>query len=142
MKKCMRKSFTIYLILAVLLTMLPACVGTAWAQNEGDGQLVAVGYTSDKTYITKSMTVNLSIKLKHTGKQTVDDSLVDVNRLVDSFSGGKIDKAVTSGEGQTFTMDVSVSGAVYSGSGRSLKLMVGIQGDYEQIEIPIAECKE
>ena len=42
MKKCMRKSITIYLILAVLLTMLPACVGTAWAQNEGGGQLVAV----------------------------------------------------------------------------------------------------
>ncbi len=142
MKKCMRKCFAIYLILAVLMSMMLVGTGAAWAQNEGGGQLVAVGYTSDRSNITKDMTVNLSIKLKHTGKQTVDDGLVDVTRLVDSFSGGKIDKAVTSGEGQTFTMDVSVSGLKYTGSGRSLKLMVGIDRDYEEIEIPITECKE
>ncbi|MGN0714087.1 MAG: hypothetical protein ACI4LJ_09895, partial [Anaerovoracaceae bacterium] len=139
MKKCMKKSFTIYLILAVLLTMVPAGTGAAWA---GTGELVAEGYTVDKTQITKGMTVSMSVKLKHTGKQTVDESLVDVSRLVDSFSGGTIYKAVTSQPGQTFTMDVSISGLTYTGTGKSLKLMVGIDGAYEQIEIPITECKE
>lgn len=139
MKNRIKKWIAIGLTLAVVLTGSSA----AWAQNgAAGGELVAMGYTVDRSVITKGTSVSFSIRLKHTGKTSVDESQVDVSRLVDSFSGGKIDKAVTSGEGQTFTMDVSVSGAVYSGSGRSLKLMVGIQGDYEQIEIPIAECKE
>ena len=127
MKNRIKKWIAIGLTLAVVLTGSSA----AWAQNgAAGGELVAMGYTVDRSVITKGTSVSFSIRLKHTGKTSVDESQVDVSRLVDSFSGGKIDKAVTSGEGQTFTMDVSVSGAVYSGSGRSLKLMVGIQGDY------------
>ena len=38
MKKCMRKCFAIYLILAVLMSMMLVGTGAAWAQNEGGGR--------------------------------------------------------------------------------------------------------
>ena len=147
MKECMRKCFAIYLILAVLMTMVLACVGTAWA---GTGELVAEGYTvngnSPGPTISKGNRVNITVQIKHTGIETTGTNEIDVSRLVDSFGGGSInryeDVHIESEVGQTFKMEVTIKDLTYTGTGKSLKLMVGIDNAYEQIEIPITECKE
>lgn len=146
MKECMRKCFTIYLILAVLMTMMLACACTAWAAETPPPEMVVRNYTvtGNVGTITKGMSVNITVHLKYAGQNTESgDMQIDVSRLVDSFNGGNIDSwQVTSAADTPFTMDVVMTGLKYTGTGNSLKLMVGVKGSYTQITVPVTECKE
>lgn len=140
MKKLMKKCLNIYLIAAVVLTMALGTGAAAWAdEGAAGGQLVATGYTVNSSRITKGARVNITVNLKHTLKTIPADA--DVSRMVDSFSGGTVETTVPDG-GSAHTMTVTLKDLTYSGTGKSLKLMVGIGSDYEQIEIPISECVE
>ena len=139
MKKLMKKCLNIYLIAAVVLTMALGTGAAAWAdEGAAGGQLVATGYTVNSSRITKGARVNITVNLKHTLKTIPADA--DVSRMVDSFSGGTVETTVP--DGGAHTMTVTLKELTYSGTGKSLKLMVGIGSAYEQIEIPISECVE
>ena len=145
MKECMKKCFAIYLILAVLMTMLLAGTGAAWAETPPP-EMVVRNYTvaGNIGTITKGMSVNITVHLKYAGQNTESsDMQIDVSRLVDSFNGGNVDSwQVTSAEGTPFTMDVVMTGLKYTGTGNSLRLMVGVKGSYTQITVQVTECKE
>ena len=147
----------------IVIMIAVSAAGSGWATEEtGDGsaavpgtpaggqgsvfsgELVPTGYSADRTSISKGSTVKITVQLKYADQSAGEGITVDATRLVDSFSGGIIDSsAITvTPAGQSFLIDIPVSGLVYGGTGNSLKLMVSIGGKYEQIEIPIKECKE
>lgn len=142
MKNLLRKS----LILAMAFTMVFS-FSAAGASAEQEGSLVVTSYTVDDTNINKGETVNVTVFLKHTSIMSTDiadSGLLDVSRVVDSFSGGSItaEKLDTAGN---LEFKVTVSGLKYSGSGNSLKLMAGYrnsQGTFDDIVVNILECKE
>ena len=157
----MKKCLTVWMVLAVMLAAM-AGSGLAWAADSGEdgsgsgagspaandsGSLVVTSYTVDKASITKGTTVTAGLHLKHTGVKTPENPSglqLDISRLVDSFSGGQINYAVTSGPGNPLEVDISISGLTYSGSGKSLKLMVGgIPGvSYTPVEVSVVQAKE
>lgn len=160
MKSVLNRWIHIVLIIAVVMAL---GAGSGWAEEETgtetpagpgtsagsqssafSGELVPTGYTADRGTITKGSAVKITVQLKYADKSAGEGITVDATRLVDSFSGGTIDSsaiAVTPA-GQSFLIDIPVSGLVYGGTGNSLKLMISIGGKYEQIEIPIKECRE
>lgn len=160
MKHVLKRWIHIGLIIVMVMSMAAA---GGWADEEGNtqppavqetpeigqpadfsGELVPTGYTADRSSITKGTRVKISVQLKYADRSAGEGITVDATRLVDSFSGGTIDSsAITvTPAGQSFLIDIPVTGLVYGGVGNSLKLMVSIGGKYEQIEIPIKECKE
>ncbi|MBR5489337.1 MAG: hypothetical protein IKV72_06490, partial [Firmicutes bacterium] len=160
MKHVLKRWIHIGLIIVMVISMAAA---GGWADEEGNtqppavqetpeigqsadfsGELVPTGYTADRSSITKGTRVKISVQLKYADRSAGEGITVDATRLVDSFSGGTIDSsAITvTPAGQSFLIDIPVTGLVYGGVGNSLKLMVSIGGKYEQIEIPIKECKE
>ncbi len=141
MKQFMKKSLNIFLTAVLLLT---AAVSFGWADvtEESGGQFVVTGYTVDRSLISKDREVNISLHLKHTGQKTAEGTSADISRLVDSFSGGTIHYAVTSAVDAPLELDISVSKLKYSGTGKSLKLMISAGGVYEQLEVIIKECEE
>lgn len=137
MKIALQKGFH---ILVAVLIILSAAVNPVLAETEG--AFAVTGYTSSLSQITKGSEVSFSIHLKHTSLLTIENQTADISRLVDSFSGGTIHYAVTSSKNEPLELDVSVSKLKYTGSGRSLKLMINAGGTYEQLDISVVECKE
>jgi len=137
MKQFLKKSISLCLAVVMLMSLT---AGTGWAETAGE--FVVTGYTASRTQITKGMEVNISLHLKHTEQKTAEGAAADISRLVDSFSGGTIHYAVTSAVGEPLELDVSVSKLKYSGTGKSLKLMISAGGAYEQLEVIVKECVE
>ena len=86
--------------------------------------------------------------LKHTNRLASDIggdlNNLQISRKVDSFSGGSAPVASNISTG-LLEFDVTVTGIVYKGTGKSLSLMIGyngMAGKQDSIEIPVTECKE
>lgn len=146
MKNLIRKSLILTMALIMVFTLTATGV---YAAGEGSGSLVVTSYTVKDTNINKGETVDIGVRLKHTGitsTDVTDPTALDVSRMVDSFEGGQIYTAmVTDATSGQLEFDVTVAGAKYKGTGNSLKLMVGYKGTsapYENLEISIVECKE
>lgn len=137
--KFWKKSFSVCLAVLLLLT---SAVGIGWAAEEG--QFVVTGYKIDPVGkpIRTGNTVNMTVSLKHTSYRTEEVAVLDADRMVDSFSDGEAAANATSAVGEPLTVDVEIKGLKYSGVGQSLKLMVGTDGNYQQMDIVIKECIE
>ena len=123
------------LMLSLLLTAVPALPARA-AES-----LVVTSYEANSSSITKGQTVSLTLHLKYTGSA---DSVknIDVSRLVDSFSGGTKAVSTRTTGSAPLEFDVTYSGLVYSGTGRSFRLMVGLDGSYDNVEISVSQAVE
>ena len=142
MKRFWEKS----LVLVMALVMVFAAAMPVYAAP-ADGSLVVTSYTVNDSDINKGETVTVTVNLKHTSISGSDIGAaenLDISRLVDSFSGGDIAVKSFSASGPLqFTLEIS--GLKYSGSGNSLKLMVGYTnapGTFDDVALSIIECKE
>ena len=149
MKKILKKS--LYILLAAVLVMT---MGSGFAMADtagGTADLIPISYTVDKggTPFSSEInvntgSVNINVVLKYAGKSSTTGIVPDVSKMVDSFNGGLIapDNVVVTSDKDSFTITVRVMDLTYTGVGNSLKLMVGLNGDYSQITVPIRQCKE
>ena len=149
----MKKSFRILLsILLIAAVAVPAAV-PALAAAPSDP--VVTGYTlpSSVRSMGKGSNVPITVSVKDTAVITAavspdgeDTDNLDITRLLDSFSTGKIDKIeITSELGDPLCFDFVVTGAVYSGVGKELRFMMGyknIPDSYNQLDVTIKECVE
>ncbi len=151
MKRILKKGFAISLALMLVLSAMSvfAFAETPTA-GEAKGSFEVTGYEVKNagtnvvnTYITKGSRVDITLQMKYNTAGEFDIDKIDVARLVDSFSGGKaeVDKTSWTTAG-SFAFSVKVTNLQYKGTGQSLKLMVSNQDTYQNIEVPIAECKE
>ena len=153
MNNLLRKSFILTMVFAMVLTMFAAFHITEDA-SASSGELVVTGYTvtaangAAVSRITKGTTVNITMHLKHTNRLESDIggnlNNLQISRKVDSFSGGSAPVASNISTG-LLEFDVTVTGIVYKGTGKSLSLMIGyngMAGEQDSIEIPVTECKE
>ena len=153
MNNLFRKSFILTMVFAMVLTMFAAFHITEDA-SASSGELVVTGYTvtaangAAVSRITKGTTVNITMHLKHTNRLASDIggdlNNLQISRKVDSFSGGSAPVASNISTG-LLEFDVTVTGIVYKGTGKSLSLMIGyngMAGEQDSIEIPVTECKE
>ena len=153
MNNLLRKSFILTMVFAMVLTMFAAFHITEDA-SASSGELVVTGYTvtaangAAVSRITKGTTVNITMHLKHTNRLASDIggdlNNLQISRKVDSFSGGSAPVASNISTG-LLEFDVTVTGIVYKGTGKSLSLMIGyngMAGEQDSIEIPVTECKE
>ena len=152
MKKILKKGFAISLALMLVLSAMSVfAFAETTTTGEAKGSFEVTGYEVKNagtnvvnTYIVKGSRVDITLKMKYNdaaGQFAIKS--IDVARLVDSFSGGKAE-VVQGSESNTgsFAFEVKVSNLQYKGTGQSLKLMVSNQNTYQNIDVPIAECKE
>ena len=153
MNNVLKRSFILTMVLAMVLTICTAFTITEDA-SASSGELVVTGYTvtaangAAVSRITKGTTVNITMHLKHTNRLASDIggdlNNLQISRKVDSFSGGSAPVASNISTG-LLEFDVTVTGIVYKGTGKSLSLMIGyngMAGEQDSIEIPVTECKE
>ena len=151
MKKLLKKGLVLCL---TALMMLGTVQGSAFAETDKDskgGSFEVVSYDVKNagtnvvnSYITKGSKVDITLEMKYNAAGgSFDINTIDVARLVDSFSGGNVQVDKNSGTTTgSFAFRVKVTNLQYKGSGQSLKLMVSNQDTYQNVEVPIAECKE
>ena len=148
MKRFFRRVLLFCLVSAAVLGTVPT--GVLAAES---GAISVTGYAltvqsgAAVTSLAKGGTVNIRLSFKDTGHKTgeIAESAIDVTRLVDSFSGGVPAVKVTSAADALLTFDVTVTGAVYKGTGKSLSLKVGypqFEGSYQSFDVSIAEAVE
>ena len=149
----MKKSFRILLsILLIAAVAVPFAVPVLAA---GPSDPVVTGYTlpSSVRSMGKGSNVPITVSVKDTAVTTSlvspdgeDTENLDITRLLDSFTGGKIDMIeITSELGDPLCFDFVVTGAVYSGVGKTLRFMMGyknIKDSYNQLDVTIRECVE
>ncbi|MBQ1228900.1 MAG: hypothetical protein IIX87_03400 [Firmicutes bacterium] len=143
MKKFLEKS----IVLLTAFIMVFAAAVPVYAAPAGDGSLVVTSYAVNDKDINKGETVTVTVSLKHTSISASDignTGTLDISRLVDSFSGGDILVTDFAKSGPLeFTLEIS--NLKYSGSGNSLKLMVGYTnapGTFDDVMLNIIECRE
>ncbi len=146
MRKIWEKSFSLVVALMMVLTMIvPAFASESRsASREGlKGSFEVTEYAVNSSYITKGSKVNITLTVKYnaTDGSELNINDLDLDRLVDSFSGGTIQKATQSDSG-TFKFQVEIQGLTYKGSGNTLRLMVKKGSGYQNLETTISECKE
>ena len=92
--------------------------------------------------------IEVTIKdLEHAGKDVVSGD-IDISRVADNFTMG--DKVTSdnitlnnSASTEPFSATIKISGLEYSGTGNTLKLLIGIKGKYQKdVVLSISECKE
>jgi hypothetical protein len=144
MKKNILKRLTAAALLAVCLLMaLPGAALAADGQPAGGG-LAVTAYEVSSPSIRRNDAVDLTMHFIMSGS-TADDAQsrgLDVSRLVDSFSGGSQEVRITSSGADPLTFDVTFRGLVYSGSGKSFRVMAGVGGAFENAEITVREANE
>lgn len=148
MKSCfLKRSAAILLIVAAVLVIFPASALAAGGSIVATGYYVSGSSGGSVSRITQGSVVDITVSVKDTSLTTdkfnVND--LDVSKLVDSFSGGSITTNVTSQGTSPLTYNVRLSGLKYSGTGKSLKLMIGTKGEaasYETIELSVSEAVE
>ena len=142
MKNRMRKLGALCLLLAVLASVVPPA-----ARAAGSAPVVK-SYTVAPAGISKGQTAKLTVYLKDPGTTTKDAkdakaNSLDVSRLVDSFSEGTVSTPViTSAPGEPLEFYVVCSNLVYSGSGKSFRLMAGVDGAYTNLEFSVSQAVE
>lgn len=148
MKKWLKGLISIYLVAALMVSALPY-IKTAYADEEKNSNLVLTSYeTSRSGSIRKGQHTDITLYFKDTGLKSSDISTsesIDVTRLVDSFNGDAHRVLITSSGEEVLEFTVTLNGISYSGSGKSLRLLVGYKGlpaAYTTIETSISEAVE
>ena len=109
---------------------------------------VLVKYTVSRSTIHKGNTATIQVSVKHpdlTLRQIGGRDNLDITRLVDSFSGGEVAVAVTSGEDDLLTYDITFSNLTYSGYGKTLRFLSGYKDSrqpFSTMELSVAEAVE
>ncbi len=150
MKHLFTRAAAAFLLLAVLISVLPAGAAAVDAISP-----VVTSYEIQSTAgnslssISRNSHVNLIIHFKDTTVTNTDvdnsSSNIDVTKLVDSFTGGsnyavQVDITSTSGP---LTYTVLLQDVVYSGQGQSLRMMVGYLNTtaaYQTIDLTITQA--
>ena len=137
MKRIFARLGAAVLLLAVLVSAVPMA---ALAAGSGINPIVTSYEVTNSSGSTlgnfqRNATVNITLHVKDVQVTTPADAnnalKFDVTKLVDSFgSSSQITTNVTSAEGAPLTFDVAISGLRYSGTGKSLSLMIGYNGHY------------
>ncbi len=137
MKRIFARLGAAALLLAVLVSTVPLA---ALAAGSGIDPIVTSYEVTNSSGSTlgnfqRNATVNITLHVKDVQVTTPADAnnalKFDVTKLVDSFgSSSQITTNVTSAEGAPLTFDVAISGLRYSGTGKSLSLMIGYNGRY------------
>lgn len=137
MKRIFARLGAAVLLLAVLVSAVPMA---ALAAGSGIDPIVTSYEVTNSSGSTlgnfqRNATVNITLHVKDVQVTTPADAnnalKFDVTKLVDSFgSSSQITTNVTSAEGAPLTFDVAISGLRYSGTGKSLSLMIGYNGRY------------
>ena len=137
MKRIFARLGAAALLLAVLVSTVPLA---ALAAGSGIDPIVTSYEVTNSSGSTlgnfqRNATVNITLHVKDVQVTTPADAnnalKFDVTKLVDSFgSSSQITTNVTSAEGAPLTFDVAISGLRYSGTGKSLTLMIGYNGRY------------
>ena len=149
----MKKSFRILLSLLLIAAVAVPFAGPVLAAAPSDP--VVTGYTLPSSVRTmgKGSNVPITVSVKDTAVTTSlispdgeDTDNLDITRLLDSFSTGTIGGLkITSELGDPLCFEFVVTGAVYSGTGKTLRFMMGyknIPDSYNQLELTIRECVE
>ncbi len=130
--------------------------------SEQESRPVIMGYSVSRTTITKGSLVTIKVSIKHLGltaEMIGSKDNLDINRLVDSFSGGRepvsgsgisvsggdISVEITSEPQDILTYDITFSNLRYSGQGNIFRFMCGyknIADSFVAMELTIAEVKE
>ena len=114
--------------------------------ESGSNEFVVTGYDVNRTTIRKGNSVDITLRIKYnstTGPGVNLDNL-DISRLTDSFSGGKIKdgslKQITGGE--SFAFQVTFENLTYKGVGQSFKIMIrNGQTAYQPLDTTITEAE-
>lgn len=139
-EKGIKRGLMVCLVAIITIMSMPMAAMAATAGAAGESDLVVVSYTSSDLSINKGETTKIDLELKHTSADK--SSTLDVSRLVDSFRGGTIDSVTKIDAGTQLKFKVTISGLTYKGTGKTLKLKVGVGSDYTTLEVPIAETIE
>lgn len=148
MKQVIKNMILSCLVLAAMLSILPP--GAMAAQSD---EPVVTGYKvtnasgSTVASIRKGDKVDITVSVKDIGTTTdkTTNGDLDITKLVDSFSGGKVSAAITSSGTASLTYDVSFSGLTYSGSGKNFRMMAGyknLSSSYDNLEFAVTEAVE
>ncbi len=150
MKQGFARATAVLLMLAALVSVLPIGVSAA-AAIAPTVTSYEIQSTAGNTLssIQKGNKVNLILHIKDTGvtneSKTLTADDIDATKLVDSFSNAS---AVTPSEvdggcdGVPLTYTLTVKDVTYSGTGKSLRLMIGYAGAYTTIDQTISQAVE
>lgn len=140
-------------IAAAALTLLLVSAAAPLGARAAGGMAVT-GYkltnSSGSTLggIFKGSSAVITVSLKDPGHTTdqVKAEDLDVSKLVDSFTGTSVPEVTVTSKGtDALTFDVKLTALTYTGSGKTLRLLVGFKGQsqaYETLEVTIAEAVE
>jgi len=148
MKQVIKNMILSCLVLAAMLSILPP--GAMAAQSDDPvvtGYKVTNASGSTVASIRKGDKVDITVSVKDIGTTTdkTTNGDLDITKLVDSFSGGKVSAAITSSGTASLTYDVTFSGLTYSGSGKNFRMMAGyknISSSYDNLEFAVTEAVE
>lgn len=133
-------------------TPTPPTTGTSGTDIIVNGYRVFQAGTDNRIgTISKDTKFDIEVTIKdleHTGAEVVSGNDIDISRVADNFTmGDKVTSAdITfnnSGSAEPFSATIKISGLEYSGTGNTLKLLIGINGEYQKdVVLSISECKE
>lgn len=133
-------------------TPTPPTAGTSGTDIIVNGYRVFQAGTDNRIgTISKDTKFDIEVTIKdleHAGKDVVSGEHIDISRVADNFTmGDKVTSAdITfnnSGSTEPFSATIKISGLEYSGTGNTLKLLIGINGEYQKdVVLSISECKE
>ena len=140
-----KKAFALLLCAAALFSLCAIPAAAA-------GTPVVTGYTCSMPAVTKDSQPAITVHIKDTSVKTADVSAdgtdtsnIDISRMVDSFAPTDIaDLEIESALSDPLSFRFRLA-AVYSGSGRALRFMLGyknIPDSYSDLEITVRECVE
>lgn len=133
----------VVLVIAMLLSVLRQPVA---AEIMRINPSVVTGYSSSLSSIQKGDVVTITVSVRDTDfAQYHAQNSLDVTKLADSFSGGSVSTEITSKGADPLTYDITFANMTYSGSGKSLRFMVGYHWmdlPYETLEVSVNEAVE
>lgn len=133
-----------FLIVAMLLGIVQAPAAAEELQRKN--RPVITGYSSGMSSIQKGDQVTLVVSVKDTDLTKGGCGPIDITKLVDSFSDGSVSVEITSDYGAPLTYDITFSNMTYSGSGKTLRFMIGYrlwpEFAYETMELTVTEAVE
>ncbi len=139
MKQSIRK--IVCIIMAAMLFMLALNIGAA---AETAPTPVIISYESSQTRITRGRSADISVLVKDTSVPADEiadvTAEIDADHLIDSFTGGTVSIEADPDIGTQLSYIVKFENLVYSGTGQTLKFMVGYNGSYSELSVEITQA--
>lgn len=130
-------------MLAAIMLLSALCIGAAAA---GVPSPVITSYNSNMKTISMGQRANIDVYVKdiNIAANELSDvsSQIDVNHLVDSFTGGTVSvEADPNATGSQLCYIVKFEGLIYSGTGNELSFMVGYNGKYTNLSVSVTQAE-